>query len=61
MVFEEVRVFFEVNVFQRQFAKPLAAVGVGCRLRGDTTATKLGACTILGICVNIACYFTNDR
>ena len=47
MVFEEVRVFVEVDGFEGEFAQALAAVGVGGFFGGDTTAAELGARAVL--------------
>lgn len=47
VVFEEVRILFQVDVFESELAQPFAPVGVGGGVRGDAAAAELGACTVL--------------
>ncbi len=47
MVFEEVWVFVEVDRLEREFAQPLAPVGVGCGLGGDAAAAEFATGSIL--------------
>lgn len=47
MVFEEVGIFFEVDVFERQFAESFAPVGVGGGMGSNSSAAEFGACAIL--------------
>lgn len=47
VVFEEVRVFVEVDVFERQFAESFAPVGIGGGVGGDAAAAEFGACAVL--------------
>ena len=47
MVFEEVRVFIEIDVFEGEFAKTFAPVCVRGGVRGDASASEFGANTVL--------------
>lgn len=47
MVFEEVRVFIEVDGFQRKLSKTFASVGIGGRVRRYSTSTKFATSAIL--------------
>lgn len=51
MVFEEVRVFVEVDGFKGEFAEAFTTVGVCGGLGGYTSAAKFGACSILWLLV----------
>ena len=48
MVLEEVWVLVEVDGLERKLAETFATVGIRSGSRGDTSATELGTCTILG-------------
>lgn len=47
MVFEEVGVLCEVDVFECELAESFSSVGVGGGVRRDSAAAELGACSIL--------------
>lgn len=47
VVFEEVRVFVEVDGFESEFAQAFTPVGGCCFFGGDATAAKLGAGAVL--------------
>lgn len=49
MIFEEVRILIQVNVFEGKLAQTLATVSVGCGAVGDTTATEFGSCSVLEV------------
>lgn len=47
MVFEEVRVFIEVDGFECEFSKTFATVSVGGRMGRYTTSTEFATCPVL--------------
>ena len=47
MIFEEVGVFVEIDGFEGEFAKSFAAVGVGGRVRCDSSSAEFGASSVL--------------
>ena len=47
VILKEVRILVEVDGFQGELAETFTAVCIGRRSRGDTSATELGACTVL--------------
>lgn len=47
VVLEEVGVLVEIDGLESELSETLTAVGVGDRGRGDATAAKLGAGTVL--------------
>jgi hypothetical protein len=49
VVLEEVRVLVEVDGLERQLPETLPSVGICSRLRCDTAAAELGACTVLSL------------
>jgi hypothetical protein len=48
MVFEEVRVLFEIDVFERELAETFASIGICGGMGGDAAAAEFGACAVLG-------------
>jgi hypothetical protein len=57
MVLEEVRVFVEINRFQRKFSQTLSPVGIGSGRRSDTSTAKFRAGAILKVS---ACVFATS-
>lgn len=49
VVFEDVWVLVKIDGFEGELSETFTSVCVGCRLRGDTTSSKLGACAVLVI------------
>lgn len=47
MVFEEVGVFREVDVFECELTESFSSVGVGGGVRRDSATAEFGACSIL--------------
>ena len=47
VIFEEVRVFVEINCFKCKLSKTFAPIGIGGRMRRNTTSTEFATCTIL--------------
>lgn len=50
MILEEIGVFLKVDCFEGEFAESFATVCIGCGAVSDTTATELGAGSILSAC-----------
>lgn len=48
VVFEEVRIFLEVDGFERELAKSFTAVGVRAGIGGNAAAAEFTARTVLG-------------
>lgn len=55
VVFEEVRIFFEVDGFQGELAESFAAVCVRGGLGCDTSAAEFGACAVLLLLLDSCC------
>jgi hypothetical protein len=47
VILEKVRVLVKVNRLEGELSQPLSSVGIRGGLGGDSTASKLGACTVL--------------
>ena len=47
VILEEVRVFVEVDGFERELAETFAPVGIGGAGRGDAATAEFGPCPIL--------------
>ena len=47
VIFEEVRVFVEIDGFEREFAETFSSVGVGGGVRCYSSAAEFGAGSIL--------------
>ena len=47
MILEEVRVFVEVDGFEGEFAETFSSVGIGGRMRCDSSAAEFGAGSVL--------------
>lgn len=52
MILEEVRVFVEINGFQRQLPQTFSSIGIGSGLGGYTSTTKFTTGAILKIYVS---------
>ena len=61
MVFEEVRIFVKVDRFEGKFSQSFPTVSVGCRVRGDTTATKFGPGAVLVVHDGVRDRFVVDK